>query len=146
MATDQKTGPKSVLPADHVAALGDDIRRCDAERLLALFGALTGARPRMWGPTMIGFGSYQYRLASGRQGDTFVIGFAPRKAEMVIYLMGHISNEPGFAALLQRLGPHRMGKSCLYLRNLDRIDMNVLEELARRSIAALRARYDVSVQ
>lgn len=138
---DAKTKPTPVSPADHIASIDDDVRRRDAETLLALMAELTGEAPRMWGPSMIGFGAYHYRYDSGHEGDSFLAGFAARKSEMVVYLMGYISEQPDYKALLDRLGPHRMGKSCLYLRNLDKIDMQVLAELIRRSVAALREKY-----
>lgn len=92
----------------------------------------------MWGPTMIGFGSYHYIYESGREGDMFLAGFAPRKTELVIYLVGKIQDQ---AELLDKLGKHKMGKACLYVKRLEQIDMDVLEELIVKSIAAIKAQY-----
>ena len=113
-------------------------RREDALRVLALMREITGKAPRMWGSSIVGFGSYHYTYASGREGDWPVVGFAPRKQNLVLYIM------PGFAryeALLARLGKHRTGKSCLYVNKLDDIDPDVLEELVRESVAEMKRRY-----
>ena len=113
-------------------------RREDARRLLALMQEVTGEPPKMWGATIVGFGSYHYRYASGREGDWPVVGFAPRKQNLVLYIM------PGFtrySALLAKLGKHRTGKSCLYVNKLDDIDPRILEELVRESVAEMKRRY-----
>ena len=105
---------------------------------MQLFERVTGAPAKMWGPTMIGFGQYHYKYDSGREGDLFLAGFAPRKSELVVYLVGKIENQ---SALLAKLGKHRMGRACLYIKRLEQIDLAVLEELVRKSIAALKAKY-----
>ena len=113
-------------------------RREDARQVLTLMREITGDAPRMWGSSIVGFGSYHYTYASGREGDWPVVGFAPRKQNLVLYIM------PGFAgyeALLARLGKHRTGKSCLYVNKLDDIDPDVLEELVRESVADMKRRY-----
>jgi len=125
-------------PEDYVAAVEHDGRRADCQVLMQLMRRLTGEEPKMWGPSMIGFGSYHYVYESGREGDMFVAGFAPRKSELAIYLMGRI---PDQADLLATLGKHKMGKSCLYVKRLDQIDMAVLEALIVKSIAAIKAQY-----
>ncbi len=113
-------------------------RREDARRILVLMREITGEPPRMWGSSIVGFGSYHYTYASGREGDWPVVGFAPRKRNLVLYIM------PGFAryeSLLARLGKHRTGKSCLYVNKLDDIDSDVLEELVRESVDEMKRRY-----
>ena len=113
-------------------------RRADARTLLALMQRVTGEPPTLWGTSIVGFGSYHYTYASGREGDWPVVGFAPRKQNLALYIM------PGFSqygALLQRLGKHRTGKSCLYLNKLEDVDMAVLEELVRKSVAEMKRRY-----
>ena len=112
--------------AEFIARVEPAQRRADAERLLALMRAVTGQAPQMWGPTMIGFGAYHYRYESGREGDTFRIGFAPRKPQLVLYLSCDIAEH---SALLARLGPHTTGLSCLYIKRLDQVDMAALTEL-----------------
>lgn len=138
--SEQKTRPHTGDVSAFVAQL-PDAQRQDSEKLLALMTALTGEPAVLWG-TMVGFGQYHYRYASGHQGDTFKIGFAPRKAEFSIYLMGPTG--PDMVArrddLLARLGRHRMGKACLYVKRLADIDMAVLGELAALSLAALEAK------
>lgn len=98
----------------------------------------TGAEPRMWGPEMVGFGEYHYRYESGREGDWFLAGFSPRKKELSVYVMAGFE---GYADLLARLGRHKTGKSCLYLRSLADVDLGVLEELVRQSAAEVARRH-----
>ncbi|WP_315096307.1 DUF1801 domain-containing protein [uncultured Cellulomonas sp.] len=119
-----------------VAAVDHPVRRRDAERLVALMGRVTGEQPRMWGPTMIGFGSYHYRYDSGREGDAGAAGFSPRKAATTVYLPDGVD---AHADLLAALGPHTVGKSCVYIKDLDTVDLGVLEEVVRRSFAAVNA-------
>ena len=113
-------------------------RREDAGRLLELLGEITREPPRMWGSSIVGFGSYHYKYASGREGDSPRVGFSPRKQNLAVYIM------PGFAdfgELLAKLGKHRTGKSCLYLNKLDDVDVDVLEEILRESVAEMKRRY-----
>ena len=97
---------------------------------------VTGEPPRMWGPSIVGFGSYRYRLASGKLGESCATGFAIRGRELVVYLM---AAGPEHAALRERLGTHRMGTACLYVKRLADLDLAVLEQLVARSLAALPA-------
>ena len=112
-------------------------QRDDARTLVKLLGRLSGHAPKMWGPTMIGFGTYHYRYDSGREGDAMRIGFSPRKAETVLYVLGY----PGQDAHLARLGKHRIGKSCLYIKRLPDVDLGVLEQICAASLADMDARY-----
>ena len=116
-----------------IAAVIPPRRRRDAETLLDLFARATGAEPRLWG-TIVGYGQYHYRYASGREGDAPAAGFAPRKAAMSVYLVDGVG---AYADLLSRLGPHRTGVGCLYLNDLKQNDLDVLEEMVRSSYAAL---------
>lgn len=127
---------------EFLAQIDDAAKREDSQRLIALMEAVAGAPPVLWG-TMIGFGRYHYKYASGTEGDSFLIGFAPRKAEFSIYLMGtYLPEEVDKRdALLAKLGKHRMGKACLYVKRLADIDMDVLRELAETSVAQLRRTY-----
>jgi len=116
----------------------DERKRADSHELIELMRTITGHEPKLWGSSLVGFDSYHYRYASGREGDFFITGFSPRKAALAIYIM------PGFddyAEQLQRLGPHKTGKSCLYVKNLDAIDRDVLGEIIRDSVSAMRERY-----
>ena len=121
-----------------IESIEQEQKRADSRQMIALMRKLTGKEPRLWGSSLVGFGSYHYRYESGREGDFFLTGFSPRKSAFTVYIM------PGFErykALMKKLGPHRTGKSCLYLKNLDAIDRDVLEEIIRDSIAYMREKY-----
>ena len=133
-----KTAPHDADVDAYLANVTPAGRREDAFELLALMGQVTGETPRLWGPSIIGFGQYHYVYERGREGDHFLTGFAPRKANMVVYIM------PGFAAyqpLLQKLGPYKTGSSCLYLGRLQKIDLSVLRELVDLSVKDMRRKY-----
>ena len=121
-----------------LAAVENPRRRADAGQLLALMQEVTGEPPKMWGPSIVGFGKYHYRYASGREGDSLVVGFSPRKQNLVIYIM------PGFSdydELLGRLGKFRTGRSCLYVNKLDDVDLDLLEQIVRESVEEMKRRY-----
>ncbi|MBA2530771.1 MAG: DUF1801 domain-containing protein [Nocardioidaceae bacterium] len=132
-----KTTPDDQGALAFVAAVPDEVRRRDAGAVLELMAKVTGQPPVMWGSSIVGFGTYHYVYGSGREGDTMMIGFSPRKAATTVYLMDGFDDH---GDLLARLGPHSTGKSCLYLERLDDIDPSVLEELVRRSYAATETR------
>jgi hypothetical protein len=138
-----KTRATDIAVNDFLAAAPAPQKRADSATLIGLMQAATGAAPRMWGPSIIGFGRYSYRYESGHGGEACIVGFSPRKAEFSIYLNGTFEPEvePLRAALLEKLGPHRMGKGCLYLKRLAGIDLAVLDELVRLSVATIRARW-----
>jgi hypothetical protein len=118
-------------------------RREDALRLDQIFQNATGFQPRLWGPTMLGYGRYHYVYDSGREGDFLATGFAPRKTSLVVYIM------PGYAdftEILADLGKHRLGKSCLYINKLADIDEAVLDRLIRAGLEDLRQRWTVFSQ
>lgn len=132
--------PTDVDPAVFLEAVDPPRRRDEGQRLDALFRRVTRWSPRMWGPSIVGYGRYAYRYDSGHAGDTLATGFSPRAAKLVIYVL------PGFAdfgALLADLGPHALGKSCLYLARLDRVDMDVLARLIRAGLDDLATRWTV---
>ena len=123
---------------DFLAAIASPTRRTDGQALCRMMQEITGTPPVLWGSSIVGFGQYHYRYDSGREGDAFRVGFSPRKANLVIYIM------PGFGEyqeLLDRLGPHRTGSSCLYVTRLARIDVDVLRELVSRSWDHMAAKY-----
>ncbi|MBV2361212.1 DUF1801 domain-containing protein [Thalassococcus sp. CAU 1522] len=138
--SDNRTVMTNASVPAFLAAVAPERRRDDALALDALFRRVTGWQPRMWGPSMVGYGTYRYRYDSGREGDFLATGFAPRKASMVVYIMPGYSD---FSAILDRLGPHRLGKSCLYLTALSRIDMTVLGRLIRAGLDDLDRRWPV---
>jgi hypothetical protein len=133
-----KTKPTAVRVENFIDAVPNESRKKDARTLLALMKKVTGEKPVMWGPSIIGFGSYHYKYESGREGDMCVAGFSPRAAAMVIYLLAGFEKNK---ALLARLGKHKHGKSCLYVSKLDDIDLGVLEKLIADSVAHVGARH-----
>ena len=136
--SENKTRPTEVSPADFIASVDHPVRRADAEVLLEMMTRITGETPKMWGPSMIGFGQYHYRYESGREGDAMRTGFSPRKANMVVYIMPGYTD---FSAILDRLGKHKLGKSCLYINKLADVDLDVLEELIRAGLADMAKKY-----
>ncbi len=136
---ENKTVTTEVAPADFIGTVEHDQRREDAETLLELMGRATGFPAKMWGPTIVGFGRYHYVYDTGREGDWMIVGFSPRKAKMVVYLL------PGYEDLsepLSRLGKHTIGKSCLYINKLADVDLDVLEELVKTSVETMQGMYD----
>lgn len=115
-------------------------RQEEAERLLTIFGEVTGWEPRLWGPSMVGFGRYAYRYESGHSGESLATGFSPRKGELSIYLLPGYAD---FSGILSRLGPHRMAKACLYIKRLSAVDEGVLRELIRAGLKDLGARWEI---
>lgn len=141
MATAEKsskavTQPTSVGVDVFLASVPDEQRRADAEQLCTTMRAITGEEPTMWGPSIIGFGRYHYRYASGHEGDAPLASFSPRKQHLVLYLVGEF--ETRYSATMQRLGPHRTGKGCLYLKRLSDVDDAALRELIDRSVRVHR--------
>jgi hypothetical protein len=138
MATELKTKPTSVPPRDFIAGVENATRRADAETALALHEEITGEPAVMWGPSIVGFGAYTYVNTTKKPATWPIAGFSPRKAEMVVYLMADF---PGKTELLARLGKHRVGVSCLYIKKFADVDMAVLRELIDRSARTMRAKY-----
>jgi hypothetical protein len=116
----------------------DPSRRQDCHDIVELMRRATGAEPRMWGTAMVGFGEYHYRYESGREGDWPLSAFSPRKANLTIYVMAGVER---FPALLEKLGKHKTGKGCLYVKRLSDVDTGVLEQLVRASVEQLRRTY-----
>ena len=121
-----------------IGSIADEKKRGDARALAALMERAVGEPARMWGTSIVGFGRYRYRYESGREGEAALAGFSPRAKELVVYLPADPADKGG---LLVRLGKHRTGTSCLYLKSLADVDETVLEELVRESAAAIKARY-----
>lgn len=135
-----KTGETIVDPRDFIAAVEHPTRRADAEWLLAMMERVTGCEPKMWGPTIVGFGRYAYTYESGHSGESMLIGFSPRKANQVLYIL------PGYDDLgdyLDKLGKHKIGKSCLYVNKLADVDLDVLESIVTDGLATMRATQNV---
>ena len=126
-----KTKPNDQSVDDFLQALPDERKRRDSYVILEMMKRATGAQPRMWGGSMVGFGTRHYRYASGREGDWFVTGFSPRKQNLTLYLAYALDR---YEALLKKLGKHKTGKGCLYINKLDDVDMSVLEELIAQTV------------
>jgi hypothetical protein len=136
--SDNKTKLTKVSVAAFIGKLTDTNKRTDAKTLVEMMQRATGEKPEMWGPSIVGFGSYHYKYESGREGDMPLIGFSPRKAATVLY------NVIGFSdsqALLAKLGKHTTGKGCLYIKKLADVDQKVLEAMIAKSVASMRARH-----
>lgn len=127
---DNRTEATVVSPADWIDSLHPERRVRQGHELLEMFTAATGERAVMWGPSMIGFGSYHYVYPTGREGDAMIMGFSPRATAMTLY---GLQESDGADELLARMGPHRTGKSCVYVTDLDKIDRDVLRELIAQS-------------
>ncbi len=112
-------------------------RREDAFKIMSLMEEVTGAKPEMWGDSIVGFGTYRYEYESGRSGEWFLTGFSPRKANLTLYIMSGFSQYP---ELLKKLGKHKTGRSCLYINHLEDVDMKVLRRLVKESVAHVRRR------
>ncbi len=133
-----KTKPTSASVTAFLKAIDNPTRAEDARTIKSLMERLTGEKPKMWGPSIIGFGNYHYKYDSGHEGDFFITGFSPRKKALTLYIM------PGFGRyddLMARLGKYKTGKSCLYINKLSDVDMAVLEELIASSYAWMRENY-----
>jgi hypothetical protein len=130
-----KTRPTEVSVAAFVDALTEPARRLDAKALIKLMKNAAGEKPKMWGPSIIGFGTHHYKYESGREGDTPLVGFSPRKPATVLYGVVGFNDA---AKLLAKLGKHTTGKGCLYIKSLSDVDQKVLQELIVRSVAAKR--------
>jgi hypothetical protein len=135
---ENKTQATSADVTAFIEGVADETQRADAHAIAAMMARLSGEPPKMWGPSIIGFGSYYYKYDSGREGDTLRIGFSPRKGQTVLYLPGTI---PRQANLLARLGKHKEGKGCLYIKRLADVDAAVLEEMVVASIRYIAETY-----
>jgi len=138
---ENKTKPTKVSVAGFLKTRATGQKLKDSQELVKLFKTLTGKPAKMWGPSIVGFDTYHYVYESGREGDAPVIGFSPRKSELVLYLAPYLDDKD----LKSKLGRHKAGAGCLYIRTLDDIDRAVLEKLAKVSIAELRKRYPAKV-
>ena len=133
-----KTKQSDASVEAYVEAIADSQRREDCVVLITMLTRVTGHEPKMWGPGIIGFGSYHYRYASGHEGDAPLAGFSSRKAEISIYVMASFEKSE---SLLAQLGKHKVSKACLYVKRLSDIDLKVLEKLAAGSVAEVKRRY-----
>jgi len=126
---DNKTQPTRLSVTAFISGIDDKAIRADVRKIAAMMRKATGARATMWGSSIVGYGQYHYKYASGREGDFFITGFSPRKSALTLYIMAGFSS---FDALLKKLGKYKTGKSCLYIKSLADVDTNVLERLDSR--------------
>jgi hypothetical protein len=134
--TENKTKATAASVAAFIDALPED-KRSDGKALVKLMSEVTGEKPKLWGPSIVGFGAYHYKYESGREGDNLLVGFSPRKPAMVVYgLLCGADSEP----LLAKLGKHTTGKGCLYIKKLADVDLKLLATLIERGCAAARGR------
>ena len=138
-----KTRPQPQSVVEFIRGIEDPSIRRDCSTLKKLMARVTGKRAVIWGKAMVGFGSYRYRYNSGHSGEYFVTGFSPRKQNLTIYIM------PGFNRYkkqLGKMGKHKLGKSCLYVKNLDQVDLGALEDMVADSVCRMREMYDTDLK
>ena len=138
---EQKTKPTNVSVAQFLKSVADEKRREDSYKVLELMKKITKEKPKMWGPSMVGFGNYHYKYASGHEGDCFVTGFSPRKQALTLYIMAGFKKYP---ELMKKLGKFKTGSSCLYIKKLEDVDLKVLKELITMSVKTIKAKKVVS--
>jgi len=133
-----KTKKNKASVVGFLNAIKDDRRRKDCKKVLVIMKEVTKEKPKMWGTSIVGFGEYHYKYASGREGDWMIIGFSPRKLNLTVYIM------PGYTDyddLMKKLGPHKLGRSCLYIKNLDDIHLPTLRKLITRGYKDMKKLY-----
>jgi hypothetical protein len=136
--SENKTKPAEVSVESYFAAIKDESRRKECEALAKLMAQATKEPPKMWGTSIVGFGSYHYKYESGREGDSCLVGFSSRKSNIAVYL---VASFPGREELLAKLGKHKLGKGCLYLRRFSDVDPKVFEQLVISSVAERKRHY-----
>ncbi len=130
-----KTQKTESSVSEFLDAIPDELQRKDSKALSKMMSRITGDKPKMWGPSIVGFGDFHYRSASGREGDWFKVGFSPRKQNLTVYLsLSDVASE--YDEFLDRLGKHSTGKSCLYIKRLEDVDQQVLEEMIAKAAAS----------
>ena len=135
---ENKTKPTGASVEDYLLSRGSEHQRADCRALMALLEKVTQHPPKMWGPGLVGYGSYRYTYESGRTGEAPLTGFAIRGRQVVVYLVADGDRQK---VLLSRVGKHSIGKSCFYFKQLDDLDLSVLEQLVAGSVADIRRRY-----
>src|SRR5215475_7564780 len=134
---ENKTKATAVSVTAFIDGVTDETRRTDAKALLKLMQSVTGEKPKMWGPSIVGFGSYHYKYDTGREGDMPIVGFSPRKAATVLYGLHSAS---GAEDMLAKLGKHTTGKGCVYVKKLADVDSKILKSMIIKAVAATRSR------
>lgn len=133
-----KTIPTEESVKAFIESVDHELRKRDAYEALRMHEEITGLKPQLWGPSLIGYGKYHYKYESGREGDFFKAGFSPRKTAMTFYIM---SGFPKYEELLEKLGKHKLGKSCLYIKDLEKVDKTILKEIIQKSFDEMNRKY-----
>ena len=133
-----KTKPTNASVGDFLNGIEDDQKRRDAKTVARIMKRVTGKPPKMWGPSIVGYDSYHFVYDSGQEGDWPAAGFSPRKQALTLYIMSGFTGHP---TLMKKLGKHSTGKSCLYIKRLDDVDLDVLKELVEQSVAYVTKRW-----
>lgn len=136
--SDLKTTPNDANVEAFLNSIEHDKRREDSLAMLDIMKEVTGEKPQMWGPSIVGFGTYHYKYKSGREGDWMLTGFSPRKQSLTLYIMSGFHH---YDELLQKLGKFKTGKSCLYINKLEDVDMEVLKKMIRESVKMMKEKY-----
>lgn len=136
---ENKTRATTASVTEFIKSIDDKQMRADVRKVAAMMRRATGKRARMWGTSMVGYGTYHYRYASGREGDYMITGFSPRKRALTVYIMPGFSS---FSKLMAKLGKYKTGKSCLYIKRLADVDETVLERLIDGSVELMRKKYE----
>jgi len=136
---ENKTQKNRASVTAFLSAIEDRQKKADARKVAAMMRRASGSRACMWGTAIVGYGSYHYKYASGREGDYFLVGFSPLQQNLVVYIMPGFED---FATLMKKLGKYKTGKSCLYINKLEDIDESILEKLIDRSVKLMRKRYE----
>ena len=135
---DVKTKPTDNSVTDFLNSVEDEKKRADSFKILEMMREVTGDEPKMWGPSIVGFGDYHYKYESGREGDFFLTGFSPRKQNLTLYIMAGFKR---YEELMAKLGKYKTGKSCLYIKKLEDVDPDVLKTLVTESVAHMERQY-----
>ncbi len=134
-----KTKPTKASVTEFINSIEDSDKRADARKVAAMMRKATGKRAKMWGPSIVGYGTYHYKYDSGREGDFMITGFSPRKQALTVYILAGFGR---YDALMKKLGKYKTGKSCLYVKRLSDIDEEVLERLINESVRYMRENYE----
>jgi hypothetical protein len=136
---ENKTKPTKLSVTAFINGIDDTQKRADVKKVAALMRKATGAKAKMWGANIVGYGQYHYQYASGREGDFMLVGFSPRKQALTIYIIAGFKH---FASLMKKLGKYKTGKSCLYVKRLSDIDETVLDKLIQESVKYMHKNYE----
>lgn len=136
---ENKTKATKVSVTEFINSIEDRQKRADARKVAAMMRKATGKRAKMWGSSIVGYGTYHYKYASGREGDSMIAGFSPRKQALAVYVMAGFKR---FDSLMRKLGTYKTGKSCLYIKRLSDVDEKVLQKLIDASVKYMRKNYE----